>query len=176
MSFDLSSKQDRNKEASAFDPVIIYFHEIGQFPLLKTEDEIFLSQKIEIEKRLQSIQHSWLRKYHRPFKVKDIPLALLGELAQAINIIQDNSGAASLKTLLDMVLAIGSIDELDKRARKQLINMVVNTTGEYKLNFDTRMNLAVDVSLLPYKVWEAISGIIDLELIRDYANGLHTEI
>jgi RNA polymerase primary sigma factor len=165
--FELGIKPYRNRETTVFDPISIYLLEIGQIPLLTAKEEVLLSQKLETERHLHAIQSSWSQKNHSPCKVNEIPLELLEELTKAANfmgIIRVVLGMGSSNNLLDMVLAITSVEDLDRKSRNQLINTLVEKTGESESNIEARLyNLLVDIRLLPNNVWEVFSGIIDFQ-------------
>jgi RNA polymerase primary sigma factor len=61
-------------------------------------------------------------------------------------------------------LASTSVEDLDRKSRNQLINTLVEKTGESESNIEARLyNLMVDIRLLPNNVWEVFSGIIDFQ-------------
>ncbi len=64
------------------DPVRMYLREMGQVPLLHSEDERMLARKMDMSKRLKQLEKSWQETYSVPPSTMEVVMIILQEISQ----------------------------------------------------------------------------------------------
>ena len=149
------------------DPVRMYLHEIGRVPLLTADNEKVLAKKMEKGKRINEIRQYWIQEYGRAPSTTQIMLTMLKDLGEAsatIRLLQRELHLASTNNFLDSVCDARLHDALDSEIDQQLVQTIADKTGKSIPETEQLLiNLAVNSSLLPKEVLDAIAGDTTLD-------------
>jgi len=135
------------------DPVRMYLREMGQVPLLHSDDEKLLARKMDESKHLKRLEKSWNDTHGVPPSTTSISLVILQELSQVLPFIDTLKNELDLpkdvlqsETLYDPKLESAILGEI---SRQLITDLASNTNITPDEVLDILVNTSLDCHLLP---------------------------
>lgn len=142
------------------DPVRMYLREMGQVPLLHSDDEKLLARKMDENKHLRRLEKSWHDTHGVPPSTISIVLVILQELSQVMPYVQLlkeklelPEDASMAETLYDPVLENAIQGEISRQLITEIASQTSTTPDEVS---EILVYTSLDCHLIPKHLIKAI--------------------
>jgi RNA polymerase primary sigma factor len=150
------------------DPVRMYLREMGQVPLLRSEDERILAKQMEKSRRLKQLEKVWQETYGVPPSTMEVIMVILKEMSQVMpfmDTLKDELGIPRELSFYQTIYDSQFTKLIEGEISRELVTAVASRTDTpiEKVN-EVFINISLDCHLLTPGILQILEeeGLLDV--------------